>query len=602
VKSSIDLRAQQAVVEMLGRLQDPEQAKALGLHGERLLDPARATDPLVISLTVYERGATANHLRVQADNLDQPFDVNQGAKLDLGSTAKLRTLVTFLELIAEIRAELRKSLEAAPEDLRRLAADGPDPLTRWVANRLAADGDQGLPALLDAALERRYSASPAEGFFTGGGLHHFANFNAKDDARTVTVAAAMRHSINLPLIRMMRESVQYHTGRIAGDVIQDAAHPARRGYLERYAEKEARAYLDRFAGELLGLEPDQVLAALAGRVRPKADRLAVLFRAVRPAAPAAELEAFLGAFLPGKTPGPAVVRRLHDAYAPDGLTLADQAYLTRLHPLQIWLAAYLQEHEAPTRGTLISASAAARKASTAWLFKTRQKHAQDRRIREILEEDAFVEIHRAWARLGYPFPTLVPSLASAIGSSADRPEALAELVGIILNDGIAKPATRIGGLHFARGTPFEAVFESGSGTGRQVLDPAIAKVTRRVMIDVVEAGTARRLAGAFGRKDGQTIPIGAKTGTGDHRRKTFDKKGALFKSEVVNRTATVAFFIGDRLFGNLTIYVPGAAAADYRFTSSLPAQLLKALAPALRPLLEGDNEILTVEIDQPNGA
>jgi hypothetical protein len=51
--------------------------------------------------------------------------------------------------------------------------------------------------------------------------------------------------------------------------------------------------------------------------------------------------------------------------------------------------------------------------------------------------EAFVEIHTAWKRVGYPFGYLVPSFATAIGSSADRPAALAELVGIILNDGFA---------------------------------------------------------------------------------------------------------------------------------------------------------------------
>jgi hypothetical protein len=48
----------------------------------------------------------------------------------------------------------------------------------------------------------------------------------------------------------------------------------------------------------------------------------------------------------------------------------------------------------------------------------------------------------------------------------------------------------------------------------------------------------------------------------------------------------VVFFIGDQFFGNLTIFAPGSVAGDFRFTSSLSAQLLKALAPALQPLLD----------------
>ena len=52
----------------------------MGLYGHRLLE-ARRLGALIYSLTLYERGDGVNHLRVQADNLDQPFDINQGAKL-----------------------------------------------------------------------------------------------------------------------------------------------------------------------------------------------------------------------------------------------------------------------------------------------------------------------------------------------------------------------------------------------------------------------------------------------------------------------------------------------------------------------------------------
>ena len=54
------------------------------------------------------------------------------------------------------------------------------------------------------------------------------------------------------------------------------------------------------------------------------------------------------------------------------------------------------------------------------------------------------------------------------------------------------------------------------------------------------------------------------------------------------------FFIGDNLFGNLTIFVAGPEAENYSFTSSLPAQLLKALAPALSPLMD-DDQLLTAD-------
>jgi hypothetical protein len=107
-----------------------------------------------------------------------------------------------------------------------------------------------------------------------------------------------------------------------------------------------------------------------------------------------------------------------------------------------------------------------------------------------------------------------------------------------------------------------------------------------VLIDVVEVGTASRLAHAIVREDGTQIPLGGKTGTGDHRYVTFSAAGTIKESRAVNRSATFVFFIGDRYFGTLTAFVPGADAAKYEFTSSLSAQVLKHLLPTLKPLTD----------------
>jgi hypothetical protein len=145
---------------------------------------------------------------------------------------------------------------------------------------------------------------------------------------------------------------------------------------------------------------------------------------------------------------------------------------------------------------------------------------------------------------------------------------------------------RIERLHFAADTPFETVLGRTPAAPRRVLAPEIAAALRRALIDIVEAGTARRLHGSFVNGDGTPLVVGAKTGTGDNRRKHFARGGRLVREEVVSRTATVVFFIDERFFGNVTIYVPGPAAADFGFTSSLPAQLLKARGPALQPLFD----------------
>ena len=109
----------------------------------------------------------------------------------------------------------------------------------------------------------------------------------------------------------------------------------------------------------------------------------------------------------------------------------------------------------------------------------------------ILEIEAFEEIHRRWKRLGYPFSSLVPSYATALGSSADRPAALAELVGIILNNGVRYPSSRIDELHFAAETPYETVMKEEAKWGEQVLAPEVAKLVLKEIIGVVEKGTAR---------------------------------------------------------------------------------------------------------------
>jgi membrane peptidoglycan carboxypeptidase len=191
-----------------------------------------------------------------------------------------------------------------------------------------------------------------------------------------------------------------------------------------------------------------------------------------------------------------------------------------------------------------------------------------------------------WKKHGYPFDSLVPSYATAIGSSADRPSSLAELVGIIQNGGVRYPVVRIDELHFASGTPYETLLQRKESEGERVLAPEIASVARSALIDVAEKGTAEQIRGAFVRSDGTPVAVGGKTGTGDNRHNVFGRHGQLVESRVLNRAAVFVFFIGDRFFGAITTYVPGPAAAGYAFTSSLPVRILKTMAPTLMPMIE----------------
>jgi len=104
-----------------------------------------------------------------------------------------------------------------------------------------------------------------------------------------------------------------------------------------------------------------------------------------------------------------------------------------------------------------------------------------------------------------------------------------------------------------------------------------------VMAQVVESGTAVRLRQAI--TDGAApLPVGGKTGSGDNRYNVVGRGGRILSSRPVDRTATFVFYIGDRYFGVMTAFVPGADSGRFSFTSALPVTVLKMLAPAVRDM------------------
>jgi len=586
VESSLAGEVQQKATDLLRSLNTTEGAKAAGLYGFHLLNEGDDTSKIVVSFTLFERSEGANLLRVQTDNLDQPFDLNEGARLDLGSTSKLRTLITYLEQVAQLHGSW-SGLDA--KQLAALNISTRDPIARWARDYLAKADDRGLEAMLSAAMQRTYSANPSEGFFTGGGLHHFENFDPQDNHRTMNLNDALAHSVNLVFIRLMRDVV-YHvmagSAEASAEILEDSSHPKRQEYLSRFADKEGSAFVARFYRKYASKPRQEAEDLLLQSIRPTPSRLASIFYGLEPQAGEEGLTRFLAQRLPGSEQSAQV---LHEKYRADRWSLSDRGYLASVHPLELWVVSYLRQHPTATLGQTLAASRAERQEVYGWLFKTRHKGAQDGRIRGLLEVEAFLEIHRAWKRLGYPFESLTPSYATALGASGDRPAALAELMGIIVNRGKRLPATRIDALQFARGTPYETRLESQPAHGEQVLSPEIADVARRALIGVVEEGTAKRLKGALVLRDGTVMPIGGKTGTGDHRFDVFGRGGQLISSRVIDRSATLVFLIGDRYFGTIMAYVHEPYAANYKFTSALPAQLLKTLAPSLLPLIEGSS-------------
>ena len=122
-----------------------------------------------------------------------------------------------------------------------------------------------------------------------------------------------------------------------------------------------------------------------------------------------------------------------------------------------------------------------------------------------------------------------------------------------------------------------------AGEGERVLPAEVAAALRTALSEVVEGGTARRLAGAFKLADGTPLALGGKTGTGDNRI-VIGRGGA--RGVALNRTATFVFYLGPRHFGTLTAYVMGPEAGKYNFTSALPVQILKSMGPVILPHLE----------------
>jgi membrane peptidoglycan carboxypeptidase len=583
--TTLNADLQKQASDYLRQLADPAFAQQIGLIGERLLTPA-STREVSYSFTLFERTADGSRVRVQTDNTDQPFDINEGSKLELGSTAKMRVLTTYLEIIHELH---ERYAGQTPAQLRQVKIEDADRLSRWVLDTLIQNPGMDARTLLAAALERKYSASPAESFFTGGGIHTFGNFRREDNGRIPTLKEALQESINLPFIRLMRDLVRYSTYSApgnSGQLLKDDDDPRRQEYLARFADREGTEFLKRFWKKYQRKTTEQRLETFLDGMRPTPQRLAAVHRYLYPNATQAPFDRFVREHSKSDSVTDKRLNEMYVSYGPGRYNLPDQGYIAKVHPLDLWLLGHLLNHPEATFGEASAASRFERQEVYGWLFNSRHKRARDNRIRTMLEIEAFTDIHQRWQRVGYPFDHLVPSLATAIGSSGDRPAALAELIGIIQNDGIKLPTVRIDTLHFAADTPYDTRVISDPDRGKRVLPAEVAAAMREALSQVVDAGTARRVSGSFKTDDGTALVMGGKTGTGDNRIASFGAGGRVISSKAINRTATFVFFIGENHFGTLTAFVPGKAAEGFRFTSALPVQVLKGMAPILTPYLQ----------------
>ena len=591
--STLQAELQSQATDYLKQLADPVFAGKMGLLGERLLTPA-STPQVRYSFTLFELTPDGSRVRVQTDNTDQPFDINEGSKLELGSTAKLRVLTTYLQIISELHARYAAQ---TPAVLKKTEIAEQDRISRWAVDYLIQNPEKSLANMLDAALDRTYSANPNEGFFTGGGMHHFHNFRNQDNGRSPSLRDALRESINLPFIRLMRDLERYvtYTGpNNSAQLLKDDDDPRRQEYLAQFADREGTTFLLKFWKKYQKKDTQTRLETFLDGLHPTAIRMAAVHRYLFPEADQDTFNRFVRSHLVNAKTSDKLtderLQRLYTDYGPGRYDLPDQGYIAKVHPLDLWLLGYLLNHPDATFSEVVKASQFERQEVYSWLFKSRHQSARDSRIRTMLEVEAFLDIHQRWQAVGYPFDHLVPSLATAIGSSGDRPAALAELMGIILNDGVRGKVLRIDSLHFGADTPYETHVVNSPEAGKRVMPSEVATALRGALSQVVDAGTAKRVSGSFVQADGTPMAMGGKTGTGDNRIEAMGAGGRVISSKAINRTATFVFYIGERYFGTLTAFVPGSSAQNFKFTSALPVQVLKGMAPILTPYLQSGSQ------------
>jgi membrane peptidoglycan carboxypeptidase len=594
--ATLDDAVQQAVSNRLADAATRDGAREAGLVGFEMLRPSDDPSKIAYSFTLFERRNGENLVRVQTDSVNEPFDINSGARLNLGSTAKLRTLITYLQIVSALHAKYGN------EDARTVRAmipqvDPGDTLTRWALDYLSKTDDRSLPAMLEAAVQRKYSANPGETFYTGGGAQTFNNFESSDNSQILTVQRAFQHSVNLVYVRLMRDIVHYEMIQTSGPPSAYLDDPVVRShYLTQFVDAESQVYMKRFYTRYQGMNSAEALAILLQHTRKGPARIATVLRSVNPDGDPAWFNAQMRAQLKNtrfQWLDDEDLAKYYNKYAIDKFNLNDRGYIAGIHPLELWLLNYLRVHPDATLDRIQQQSHDARLYTYKWLFKTRYHATQDRRIRHMIELKAYDAIGKSWSALGYPFDHITPSYGAAIGASGDRPSALAYLIGLVSSNGEKLPTHSFETLDFARGTPYETRFVHAAATPQPLIPPEISQVVRELLTSVVQGGTARRLADGMTFPDGKTLQVYGKTGTGDQRFNIYAKGARLIESRKVNRCATFVFVIGDRFYGAITAWVHEPYAARYTFTSAMAVQLLRSMAPVLQPLLE--------DKDAPNG-
>jgi hypothetical protein len=182
-------------------------------------------------------------VRIHADSAEPPFDLNSGAKLQLGRPLKMRTMITYLTIIAELHDSFARCRSRIDADRRRSG----DPLTG--GRPAISPASRDVPA---ADARRGECSGPIprrrRPFFTGGGNQSFGNFESWEIPAAPTVENAFQHSINLAFVRILRDDRQLlHRGqRCLGQALLATRRPAARGLSEALYRYRQPRFLYRF--------------------------------------------------------------------------------------------------------------------------------------------------------------------------------------------------------------------------------------------------------------------------------------------------------------------------------------------------------------------
>ena len=368
--TTLNVHVQNEVLRLFRKMQDPAFVDAQGLRQKYLLprgDPSRVT----YSFTLFERTPAGNVLRVQADTLNQPFDLNEGMKLELGSTAKLRTLAHYLELVASLYHEFHDLDTPA---LTRKAQTVHDPITKWAAETMAGDRNIDLPTLLNRSLDRQYSGNPGEVFFTGGGAHVFANFEKEENGQSFNLRDGLAQSVNLVYIRLMRDIVHFHEARLTYDpdsILSNPDDPTRLQMLKEIADKESQHFLFEAFKDYRGQNLQAIVEKLLGTRSTSARHLAMLYFAWNARGDAAGLARSLQTL--GVSVSNDEASHLLKSYDPARLNISDYAFLLNRNPLELWAAGQLAQDPSVSWDDLLKRSGDVREVASRWLFQTKNR-------------------------------------------------------------------------------------------------------------------------------------------------------------------------------------------------------------------------------------